>query len=265
MRDGQEAQQRALERVIELVEPAPADPDTDSGYLDLLGSEQQPAAGLGQALMRTRTVPAIYERWWRPALGRVAKGVGGPSMAAEYRMVRGLLDVGPGDRVLDVACGPGNFTRELARDVTGGGLAVGIDASETMLGRAVHDTTATTTGAGVVGAVGYAHGSAVPLPFRPASFDAACCFAALHLFAEPLRALDEMARVLVPGGRIAVLTSRRRGIPPLHLADTALGLVAGMTMFDRDGITAALEERGFTDVHQRVFGLAQLVSARRFE
>ena len=53
-------------------------------------------------------------------------------------------------------------------------------------------------------------GDATALPFRDASFDAVCCFAALHLFADPFAALDEMRRVLRPGGRIALMTSVRR-------------------------------------------------------
>ena len=84
--------------------------------------------------MTTRFVPAIYERYWRPALARAVKGVTGPGMAEEVRIARLLLGLGPGDVVLDVACGPGNFTREFARAVGDDGLAVGIDASRTMLG-----------------------------------------------------------------------------------------------------------------------------------
>ena len=67
--------------------------------------------------MITRLVPAIYERYWRPALGRVVKGLTGPGMAEEIRIARLLLGLGEGDTVLDVACGPGNFTREFARAV----------------------------------------------------------------------------------------------------------------------------------------------------
>ena len=99
-----------------------------AGYLDLLESEVE-STGATQDLMVTRLVPAIYERYWRPALGRVFKGVTGPGMAEEIRIARLLLGLGEGDTVLDVACGPGNFTREFARTVGPQGLAVGIDAS----------------------------------------------------------------------------------------------------------------------------------------
>ena len=86
--------------------------------------------------MQAGPVSRVYERWWRPALGRVAKGVGGPGMADEKRIARLLMGLGPGDGVLDVACGPGNFTRDFARAVGDDGLVVGVDASRPMLERA---------------------------------------------------------------------------------------------------------------------------------
>ena len=87
--------------------------------------------------MVTRLVPAIYERYWRPALGRrVFKGVTGPGMAEEMRIARLLLGLGEGDTVLDVACGPGNFTRELrARRRPGRARRSGSTPRATMLDR----------------------------------------------------------------------------------------------------------------------------------
>ena len=180
----------AVVRALPLLEPGlrDAEPKLRDGYLDLVGDGSPRSTGPAQDLMLTGIVPAIYERWWRPVLGRAAKGIFGPGMAEERRIARLLLGLSPGDGVLDVACGPGNFSREFARAVGSTGLAVGIDASPTMLARAVRDT-------GSVD-VAYVRGDAVALPFRDDSFDAVCCFAALHLFAEPFTALDHMTRVL---------------------------------------------------------------------
>ena len=247
----------ALQRALALLTPETRPPTKAAphGYLDLIGDGAAPeSTGFTQSLMLTGVVPRVYERWWRPALGRVAKGAMGPGMAEEHRIARLLLGVRPGDGVLDVACGPGNFTREFAALAGPSGLAVGIDASPTMLARAARDTPGRE--------VAYVRGDAVHLPFRDGSFDAVCCFAALHLFAEPFAALDHMARVLTPGGRIALFTSCRMRTAPLRTVDRLAGARTGMHMFERDEVTAALRERGFTEVHQRVHGLTQFVGGR---
>ena len=108
----------AVDRARELLRPEAAERSGDpgataTGYLDLLGGELE-STGAVQDLMTTRFVPAIYERYWRPALARMVKGITGPGMAEEIRIARLLLGLGPGDVVLDVACGPGNFSREFA-------------------------------------------------------------------------------------------------------------------------------------------------------
>ena len=192
------------------------------GYFDLLGGESPESTGAVQDLMLTGVVPRIYERWWRPALGRAFKGVFGPGMKDEHRIARLLLGLSPRDGVLDVACGTGNFTRGFVKTVGPEGLAVGIDVSETMLTRAVADTSE----AGL-DQVAYVRGDAQELPFRDQSFDAVCCFAAFHLFADPSRALDRMTSVLAPGGRIALFTSVRGRSAPLRTAETLLAARSG--------------------------------------
>ena len=230
---------------------------TARGYLDLLGGDDDAGAAprtAAQRLMVTRALPAVYERWWRPAWSRVLRGALAGGMGDEHRIARLLLGLVPGDGVLDVACGPGNFTRQFARIVGPGGLAVGIDASATMLERAVADTPA--------GEVAWVRGDAVALPFRDAAFDAVCCFAALHLFAEPGTALDHMTRVLTPGGRIAILTSCQLRSTPARVVEELAGARTGMRIFGQDEIVDALRERGYAEVRQRIAGLTQFVGGR---
>lgn len=205
--------------------------------------------------MLSGALPKIYERWWRPALGRVAKGIRGPGMEDEHRIADRLLELHPGDGVLDVACGTGNFTRRFARAVGPEGLAVGIDLSETMLARAVTDTGA----AGLEGQTAYIRGDAERLPFRDHAFDAVCCFAALNLMSDPMLAIEDMARVLTPGGRIALFTSARFRTPGLRAWQIAGSMQSGMTMFEPDALTGALERNGFTDVKQLTTGATQFV------
>lgn len=249
----------SLGRAIELLAPGrrPSEPRVSAGYLDLLGEAVPKSTGPTQDLMLTGVVPRIYERWWRPALGRVAKGVLGPGMADERRIARLLLGLTPGDRVLDVACGTGAFTRNFARAVGPDGLAVGIDVSETMLARAAQEARDAR-----LPQVACVRGDAQELPFADHSFDAVCCFAALHLFADPLRALDRMTAVLAPGGRIAIFTSSRGRSAALRTWESTLQSRSGMRMFERDEIAEALEQRGFRDIRQRLTGLTQFVGGR---
>jgi SAM-dependent methyltransferase len=226
-----------------------------NGYIDLLPPDGLPSTGLTQNLMLTRVVPEVYERWWRPALGRVAKGVFGPGMGEERRIARLLLGLVPGDGVLDIACGTGNFTREFARVVGPTGLVVGLDASTTMLSRAVDDT-------GGMEQVAYVRGDAQHLPFRDQSFDAVCCFAALHLFADPMKALDSIARVLTPGGRVAIFTSCRNRSAPVRTWESLMARPSGMRLFEREEVVEALEQRGFTQIRQRIAGITQFVGGR---
>lgn len=228
----------------------------EHGYLDLLGEEAPDSTGVTQDLMLTRIVPVVYERWWRPTLAWAAKGLTGPGMAEEVRIARLFLGLGHGDRVLDVACGPANFSRAFARAAGDDGLVVGIDASPTMLARGAEDTRK----AGLEN-LALVRGDATTLPFVDSGFDSVCCFAALHLFADPLDAIDEMRRVLAPGGRIAIMTSIRRPVTVRPMKPVVERL-SGMRVFEPDEITEALAERGFEGVRRRVSGLVQFVGGR---
>ncbi len=229
-----------------------------TGYLDLLGGRTVASTGRAQDLMLSRIVPSIYERWWRPALGRVLKGPLGPSMGGEHRLARELLRIEPGAAVLDIACGTGNFTRGFARTAGPDGLVVGIDVSETMLARAVGDTLT----AGLEN-VAYVRGDAEAPLFADGSFDAVCCFAALHLFSDPMRALDRIRAVLRPGGRLAILTSARRAPRALSLPESAIGALSGMRVFGQQELRDALRARGFEALEWQLAGAAQIVAARR--
>jgi ubiquinone/menaquinone biosynthesis C-methylase UbiE len=227
-----------------------------NGYLDVVTGDLE-QEGIARELMQTTALSTVYERWWRPALGRVVKGAFGPGMADERRIARLLLALSPGDGVLDVACGPGNFSRDFARAVGSEGLVVGIDASRPMLERAAREARESPLDNLV-----FVHGDAAMLPFRDASFDAVCCFAALNLFGEPFKALDHMTRVLTPGGRIAIFTSCRSRSGPFGAVESALTARSGLRMFGEDEIVEALRERGFDQISQRLTGLTQFVGGR---
>lgn len=113
-----------------------------------------------------------------------------------------------------------------------------------------------------MGNAAYVRGDARELPFRDGSFDAVCCFAALYLIEEPMRALDEIVRVLAPGGKLALMSSCNRGPVPTPAANAVVRGLSGVRIFDRDELSGALEAKGVIEVERRVIGLAQFVSGR---
>lgn len=119
---------------------------------------------------------------------------------------------GGGD-VLEVALGPGYFAIELAR--LGPYHVVGLDISHAF----VRIATENAARAGV--RAEFRQGDASSMPFGSDSFDFVYCRAAFKNFGEPVRALDEMYRVLRPGGR-AVICDLRRDTSPEEI-DAAVG------------------------------------------
>ncbi|MEA2479924.1 MAG: hypothetical protein QOJ07_1846 [Thermoleophilaceae bacterium] len=251
------AQSSALDRLRALLRDEARSAQAPEGWLELLGETRPPTSGFANDLMFTSLLPKVYENWWRPAWGRLLKGAFGPGMAEEQRIARLLLGLSPRDGVLDVACGTGRFTRDFGRAVGPDGLSVGLDASETMLRRAVSDTRR----AGL-DQVAFVRGDVVDMPFRDASFDAVCCFAAMNLFAEPMAALDSMTRVLTPGGRIAMFTSAGGRSAPFKAFEAAVRARSGMHVFGRRELVDALEERGYVEIRQRITGVTQFVGGR---
>jgi ubiquinone/menaquinone biosynthesis C-methylase UbiE len=177
-------------------------------------------------------------------------------MAEEVRIARLLMGLSRGDKVLDVACGPGNFSRQFAQDAGEDGLVVGLDGSQTMLERGAAELRRSG-----VGNLALVRGDATALPFVDGAFDGVCCFAAIHLFADPFAALDEMTRVLRPGGRIALMASVRRQLtlPPLK---PVIERTSGIRLFEPGELTGALSERGYSEIHQRLAGMVQFVGGR---
>ena len=223
------------------------------GYLDVLGeSVSSPVPTFAQRAMNSRFVAGVYERVWRPLAFYVASGV--TTSAEQRRACQYLQPVGAA-KLLDVACGPGNFTNRLAQDLTDDGVAVGLDISEPMLSRAVLDNGGPHTC--------YVRADAGDLPFDDETFDAVCCFGALYLMPEPVRVAAEMARVLAPTGRLAILTTCESSVAPVRLVTAPVADAIGLTMFDEHTFVDLFDSAGLVDVHQDIQRFLQYVTATK--
>ncbi len=132
-------------------------------------------------------------------------------IARRYDLVNTVLSVGTdagwrkraaretslveGRSALDLACGSGKLTAELARIAGPGGRVVGLDFSPKMLEVARRDHPA----------IEFLEGDALDVPFDSATFDATTIGFGLRNLADPVRGLREMTRVLKPRGRAVVL------------------------------------------------------------
>ena len=130
----------------------------------------------------SRSAAEVYEEFFVPAL--FAEWAGRVADAAH---------VTPGMRVLDVACGTGILARTVAERVGQNGSVVGLDVNEGMLAVAQH----------CAPQVEWHQGHAESLPLPSQTFDAVVSQFGMMFFHDRMRAIQEMARVVRPGGYLA--------------------------------------------------------------
>lgn len=143
----------------------------------------------------------IYDEFFLPAL-----------FAAWPRELLAAARVGPGMRLVDVACGTGVLAIEARKAVQPGGSVVGVDLNPGML------LVARSKDPGV----DWREAPAEALPFDSDEFDAALCQFGLMFFRDRNAALREMLRVLRPGGRLAIAVWDSLENTPGYLAITRL-------------------------------------------
>jgi SAM-dependent methyltransferase len=125
--------------------------------------------------------------------------------ATGHRLWQSLLravPIGPEDAVLDIGCGTGRSTRDVAR-IASNGSVLGVDLSARMLERA----RAAARAEGLTN-VRFEQGDAQVHPFPDAAFDLAISAFGAMFFADPVAAFANVARALRPHGRLALLAWR---------------------------------------------------------
>jgi demethylmenaquinone methyltransferase/2-methoxy-6-polyprenyl-1,4-benzoquinol methylase/phosphoethanolamine N-methyltransferase len=159
--------------------------------------------------------------------------------AALHRTIVRLAGIGPGERVLDVGCGPGRLAL-LARAVTGpAGEVVGVDPAPEMIALARRRAEA----AGLD--VRFDVGGIEALPYPADRFDVVLSSLMLHHVPDELkrRGLAEVHRVLAPGGRLVAVDF---GATPRHGLDHVLCMLRLRTGTDHaERLVGMLRAAGF--------------------
>jgi ubiquinone/menaquinone biosynthesis C-methylase UbiE len=159
-----------------------------------------------------------------------------------------------GDRVLDVATGPGTVARLAAVRSGPGGQVSGVDSSPRMLALAKDKPSLPHAAP-----IDYHEAQADGLPFPNSTFDAALCQQGLQFFPDQLGALREMHRVLKPGGRVAMALwadSKAMTLFSVFLDAVDASMVqpvprAAQGWLDSPGLKSMAERAGFQEVQVR--------------
>lgn len=192
-------------------------------------------------------------QWWGPrggvaqfhqpsgAVGHVAGWIMGrrSSNVARNRWAVRLLDVQPTDRVIELGCGPGVALVALATRAVRGSV-VGVDHSRVMIGQARRRNRAAIQ----AGLVRLIHTPVQSLSISDGPFDAALAVNTVGMWPDPTTRLRELARLLRPGGRIAVVSQPR-----------CPGATAVTLQSATSELTNLLERAGFIEITSTMLDL----------
>jgi ubiquinone/menaquinone biosynthesis C-methylase UbiE len=171
-----------------------------------------------------------------------AKQRGTPSqIAIVRRQAAELTESMPSGAVLDVAPGPGYFAIEIAR--LGRFQVTGLDISRTMVQISKENAAA----AGVT--VEFRQGDATEMPFTDGSFDLVVSQAAFKNFRHPVSALNEMHRVLRPGGAAVIQDLRKEASGADIDREVESQEVGAVSSFITKRILAWLRNRAYSASH----------------
>jgi len=160
----------------------------------------------------------------------------------------------PGDRVLDIATGPGTVARLAAQRIGPGGRVTAMDIAEPML-----DVARSKPHPSGAAPIDYLLSPAAPLVAESAAFDVVVCQQGVQFFPDKGAALREMRRVLKPDGRVGIAVwteiERNQIFAAYHAALRATAtpeltslITAPFSWPSGEALKAAAEDAGFRDV-----------------
>ncbi len=172
-----------------------------------------------------------------------------------YKCVSPALNLQPEDDLLEVACGGGHFLKKYASHVHG---VAGLDLSEVQVNMAKRKL----RGRIAAGTAEIVQGEASQLPWEDNRFSVATTMGSFIAFPKPLESLQEMYRVLRPGGRavVSIEWNAEDG-----LDHTKKVKQYGMWLWREEDVRTMMKEAGFSDIsitYTKGLGMPKMMLAR---
>jgi ubiquinone/menaquinone biosynthesis C-methylase UbiE len=189
--------------------------------------------------MNQLTFPEMYEQW-----------LVGPLFRPWAEITLDEVNLGSGERLLDIACGTGIVARTAQKRLGNGASISGIDVSREMLAVARK----------IAPAIDWREGNAAALPLRDGEqFDVIVCQQGLQFFPDKPSAASQMRRAAAPGARVAVSTWRSDDEVPFfrelrRIAERHVGDIVDQRHSFGDGapLENLLRDAGFSEVRSKV-------------
>lgn len=224
------------------------------GYLDLLGRRTGHVNPANLTNLLPSAGPLYGPLWRRHSLSLLT----GEEFSNERELekISGLVQPESGGLYLDLGCSAGLYARDLQRRLRGEGSMIGVDISPSMLEEAARRSRKARVH------LSLARADAHALPFANGTFDGVVCGGTLNELKDSAHALCECARVLKPGGRIAIMgilkAETQRGTRIQSLLETG-----GLHFFEPGEVEELLRNSGFSPAPIETFGAVFFAGAVR--
>lgn len=197
-------------------------------------------------------ISPVYQSLYFPILYRLGTLPAGHSINDEIKDLVSRSSVRNG-YVLDIACGPGDLTRALAKNNR---LTFGLDLSKNMLKTAHQQTTKS-----MLATLRYIRADMERLPFKNKLFDLVTCSGAFYFFEDLTPTLSQIKRVLKPGGRLAGMIVVEESIFDYKLSKTLLEFYqffGSYRVYETEEFISLLQESGFSNFSFDIYGCVML-------
>lgn len=224
------------------------------GYLDMTPDLAMPTKiGLGPLLLQDPLQVARYEKLTRSAYLRVAAANWDEACTPEFELDYLRKHAGAANGpVVDIACGPGRWTRELVQRF-GADQVVGLDLSAAML-QSIHVN---------LPSIFLVRASAMDLPFASGTLGGVNCSAALQIMPDAATVIGEFGRCLQPGGTFTLASLTHAPRPAQRYFQHQQEIVFGTKSFRLEDVLRWTTDAGMDVVDVTTPASFLLMTARK--